>query len=175
MNRVSSSFGIDINIVNIKDRQRVVTTVELLNPTNKAQNTEGWRLYKQKQEEVLASRTHLIEIDLLRQGEHTVAVPREPLLREGHWDYIICLHRGGQSVTFQVWLNTVREQLPRIAVPLDAPDPDAILDLQMVLDRYYDAGGYAREIDYSREPIPPFRGEDAEWADELLRQHGLRS
>src|SRR5437868_6265649 len=83
-----------INIVTLKERSRIVTTIEILSPTNKALGTEGWRLYKQKQEEVLASQTHLIEIDLLRQGEHTVAAPKAPLLREGHWDYIVSLHRG---------------------------------------------------------------------------------
>ena len=152
-----------IDITRAKGRERVVTTIELLSPTNKAFNTAGRRLYKRKQDEVLTSRTHLIEIDLLRQGDHTVAVPKELLLHKPRWDYIVCLHRGGRSAALEVWMSTVRERLPRIAVPLDPEYPDITLDLQAIFQRYYDDGGYARDIDYRRDPIPPLRAEDAVW------------
>jgi hypothetical protein len=162
-----------IDITRAKDRERIVTTIELLSPTNKAANSTGRRLYRHKQEQLLSSRTHLIEIDLLRQGEHTVAVPRE-LLPEPHWDFIVCLHRGGQSAALEVWKSTLRERLPRIKVPLDPEYPDVTLDLQAIFNRYYDDGGYLRDIDYRREPIPPLRAEDVAWADTLLRSRSLR-
>lgn len=164
-----------INIVDVQDRGHVVTTIELLSPTNKAAGTKGRRLYRKKQQDVLTSKTHLIEVDLLRAGEHTVAAPREPLLREGRWDYLVSLHRGGQSETIEVWMRTIRDRLPRIAVPLDPSEPDLVLDLQAVFDRNYDEGAYSREIDYTQDPIPPLRPEDAAWADALLKERGLRT
>jgi hypothetical protein len=163
-----------IHIFSRRDQQHVVTAVELLSPTNKAAGTEGNDSYRKKQQEILMSRTHLVEIDLLRQGEHTVAAPKEPLLRMGRWDYIVSLHRGGQEESIEAWPTTLRTRLPRINIPLSPGDPDVVLDLQTVFNRYYDAGDYLHEINYTQEPIPPFRAEDGVWADALLREHGLR-
>ena len=46
----------------------VVTVIEILSPTNKRPG-KGRDLYLEKRQDVLASRTHLVEIDLLRVGE----------------------------------------------------------------------------------------------------------
>ena len=53
----------------------MVTTIEVLSPRNKTAGSEGRKLYRQKQREILSSDTHLLEIDLLRAGQHTVAAP----------------------------------------------------------------------------------------------------
>jgi Uma2 family endonuclease len=45
----------------------VLTVLEILSPTNKRLG-RGRRLYEDKRMEVLASRTHLVEIDLIRAG-----------------------------------------------------------------------------------------------------------
>ena len=42
-------------------------------------------------------------------------------------------------------------------------------------DRAYDEGAYLRQIDYSHEPAPRLKENDAAWADALLRAKGLRS
>jgi len=55
--------------------ERLVTTVEVLSPSNKTPGSPGRDLYLRKQREVLGSQTNLVEIDLLRGGEHTTAVP----------------------------------------------------------------------------------------------------
>jgi hypothetical protein len=68
----------------------------------------------------------------------------------------------------------VRERLPRIWVPLEEGVPDLVLDLQAVFDRNYDIGNYARHTDYTKDPVPPLEGEDAEWMAILLREKGLR-
>jgi hypothetical protein len=49
-----------------------------------------------------------------------------------------------------------------------------VLELQPVFDRCYDEGPYARRVDYRREPPVPLTRADAEWADQLLRERGLR-
>jgi hypothetical protein len=163
-----------INIIHGEDNQRVVATIELLSHTNKTTRNEGRKLYLEKQEQILASGTHLIEIDLLRAGRHTVAVPESVFRPEHKYNYLVCLHRAGTGGEFDVWLNTLRQRLPRIAIPLDEGIPDVELDLQALFDQNYDAGVYARRIDYTQAPVPLLEGEDATWADVLLREKGLR-
>jgi hypothetical protein len=48
------------------------------------------------------------------------------------------------------------------------------LDLNAVLPAAYDHGAYDLSVDYRKEPDPPLSGEDAAWADALLRERGLR-
>jgi hypothetical protein len=48
---------------------RVVTVLELLSPSNKTPGEGGLDSYLEKRAEILASRCHLVELDLLRGGE----------------------------------------------------------------------------------------------------------
>ena len=164
-----------VEILPVGDEERVVTAIEVLSHANKAPGSHGRDLYLTKQHQLLQSQTHLLEIDLLRTGAPTLVPPPEQLrTRRPAWDYVVCLHRAGRGGTFEVWLNTVRERLPRVWVPLTDAEPDIALDLQAVFDRCYDAGPYRRRVDYRREPTPLLRDEDAAWADALLREKGLR-
>lgn len=158
------------------EEEQVVTVIELLSPANKAPGSEGRDPYVRKQEQLLRSDVSLLEIDLLRSGAHTIAVPRGTLQAEfGTWDYLICLHRGGQRWDFEVWRSTVRARLPRcVRVPLTGEHPDVILDLQAAFDHAYDAGPYKRRVDYRKEPDPPLSPEDAAWLDALLREKEVR-
>jgi hypothetical protein len=161
-----------IEILSVEDASRVITVIEVLSPSNKTANSEGRQLYVTKQQEILQSPIHLIEIDLLRYGEHTVAAPRESLLARGVWDYLVCLHRGGQRARYEVWATTLRQRLPRIRVPLAHGEPDIVLDVQAVFDRCYDEGAYARRLDYRREPLLPLSETDRTWAATLLHERG---
>ena len=163
-----------IDILALKEDRQVVTTIELLSPVNKTPG-EGQNLYLAKQEKILNSRVHLVEIDLLRAGPPTVVAGRSFIPDALRYDYLACLHRGGQGQRYEVWLNSIREPLPRIAVPLTAEDVDSVLDLQAAVDRFYDLGRLEEDMDYTQPPEPPLTAEDAEWADELLREKGLRS
>ncbi len=164
-----------IEIIPVADESRVVTVIEVLSPSNKIAGSQGRQLYLTKQQDLLASQTHLTEIDLLRQGEHTVAAPRQVLHHRGQWDALVCLHRGGQGGRYEVWPIALRRPLPCIAVPLLGDDPDVALDLQAIFNRCYDAGGYVRRLDYQRQPVTPLPGDDAAWVDTLLRQKELRA
>lgn len=157
-----------------RDPKRVVAIIEILSPSNKAAGSVGRQEYREKQRDVLAGDIHLLEIDLLRQGAHTVAIPRAPLLERGTWDYLVSLSRSERRSTFAYWTISVREHLPRVLVPLTEGYEDVVLDLQSVFDRAYDAGPYRREVDYSADLLPPLQGEDAMWMDALLREKGLR-
>ena len=162
-----------LTIRDVENDDRVVTAIELLSPTNKDAHP-GRDSYLNKQRDLLDSQTHFIEIDLLRAGTYTVAVPVEFLPHKSEWDYMVCLHRGGTDNVFDTWPTRLRNRLPRIAVPLDAGVPDVALDLQAALERCYEEAGYWRKIDYRGEPVPPLSPNDSAWADALLREKGLR-
>lgn len=163
-----------IHILSVVDASCVITAIEVLSPSNKASGSPGKELYQSKQSELLASQTHFMEIDLLRRGSHTVAAPRGALEQRGTWDYLVCLHRGGEGHRYEVWARGLRDRLPRIRVPLSEGDGDLVVDLQTMLSRCYDEGAYERRISYEGEPQPPLSTKDREWAHELLRAHDLR-
>ncbi|MGH8058913.1 MAG: DUF4058 family protein [Candidatus Entotheonellia bacterium] len=146
----------------------VVTILEVLSPSNKV--GVGRQEYVRKQEQILASETHLVEIDLLRAGEHTIAYPKERLPQQYH--YLACINRARQG--WAVYCIPLQRRLPRIGIPLRHPDPDVVLDLQAIFDRCYESGGYDDFIDYRRTPTPSLTPSDAEWADLWLKTQGRR-
>ena len=155
--------------------QRVVTAVELLSPVNKTPGHATRESYLRKQADLLRSDTHLLEIDLQREGEHTVAAPKELLqVQARRWDYLVCLHRAGEGGRFETWPRTVRDPLPRVPILLDPGVPDVILDLQAVFDRNYDDAIYDQRVYYTDPPEIPLAPADGEWADALLRAAGRR-
>jgi hypothetical protein len=62
----------------------------------------------------------------------------------------------------------VRDPLPTIPVPLQAPEPDVSLNLRDCLDRAYLEGRYAEELNYHHPADPPLRPADAAWAAQLV-------
>jgi DUF971 family protein len=170
---VSEGF---LEIIDLARGGEVITVIEFLSPSNKLAGSESNRLYRQKQREVLSSHINLVEIDLLRQGEHTVAVPLDLLAQRGlvSWHYLMSIHRAGERGKFIVYTRTIRERLPRIPIPLAEDDQDAVLDVQRVLDQCYVNGYYAELIDYRAEPAVPLSQDDTAWVDALLREKGLR-
>jgi uncharacterized protein DUF4058 len=164
-----------VEVFHPRDGGRLVTTIEILSPTNKTPGEHGRDLYLRKQAEVLASKTHLIEIDLLRAGQHTTAVPHVRLLRgAGAFDYHVCVHRFDNFEDYFVYPWRLADRLPEIAVPLLPGDGDVPLDLQAVCDRCYEAANYRRRVRYSEETVPSLTAEQATWATELLAGQGLR-
>jgi len=151
--------------------KRLVTSIEILSLANKTPDAHGRDLYKRKQREILASQVHLVEIDLLRGGEHTTAVPLDRALDEcGSFDYHVSAHLFDDLETFYVYPIRLEDRLPAIAIPLLPGDPAVTLDLKRVFDRCYDAGPYAREIHYGTDAvIPPMRPDQAAWAERILQ------
>jgi hypothetical protein len=145
---------------------RLVTAIELLSPSNKAPGERGRELYMRKQRELLESPTHLVEIDLLRGGVHSTAVPLDRLSAQvGPFDYHVSVHRSDRFEDFLVYPVRLEERLPEVALPLLPGDPDVSIDLQAVFDRAYDTGPYHRRIRYAEaSPVPPLRSDQSEWA-----------
>jgi hypothetical protein len=157
----------------IEGQERIVTTIEVLSLTNKTAGQHGRELYLRKQGEVLYADVHLVEIDLIRRGPHILDVPLDVVDALRPWDYLVNLTRRG-SDEYEVYPNRLRNRLPRIRIPLKAGDEDAVLDLQEVVDRAYDIGPYPERIDYTSDPSPRLSADDAAWADQILKEKGLR-
>jgi uncharacterized protein DUF4058 len=161
-----------IKIIDRTADRRVVTVIEILKPSNKFLGP-GRDLYLTKQEELRAGGVSLVVIDLNRTGSHVLSAPFDRI-PEGHrTPYAACVRRGWKPQEIDYYPIALRERLPAIAIPLRHDDCDVPLDLQAVLDQCYEDAAYD-DIDYREEPDPPLKPDDARWADELLREKGLR-
>ncbi|MFQ5854923.1 MAG: DUF4058 family protein [Anaerolineae bacterium] len=156
-----------VEIRDVADR-RLVTIIEILSPVNK--RGEGVRDYAERRTELLQTRTHLLEIDLLRQGARIQLAGEPPPA-----PYYVYLSRWQRRPWTQIWPIGLREPLPAVPVPLLPPDPDVPLDLQAAVKACFDLVGYERLLDYSDPPPPPDLDEqDAGWVTEVLCAAGLR-
>lgn len=164
---VNESF---IQILDTTTGNRVVTVLEVVSPTNKYAG-DGRDLYLAKRREVRRSTAHLVEIDLLRYGPHVLAVPEvESRMRCPPYDYLVCVNRAaGTRSRFELYPRPLRQRLPRVRIPLADPDPDAVLELQAVIEQTYEAGSYRDLLPYGKPCEPTLKPEDQAWADQLIR------
>lgn len=162
-----------IEIIDIKSGRRVVTVIEVLSPSNKLPGP-GMDLYLKNQEELKEGGVSLVEIDLLRTGAHVIAAPLDRLPEGQRSAYAACARRGWKPFEIEYYRIPLRERLPAIRVPLRRTDSDVALDLQALIDECYESGRYGDDIDYREDPEPALAGDDAKWAEALLREHGRR-
>lgn len=152
---------------------RLITVVEIVSPSNKERGGSR-NSYLKKRVELHEARVSLVEIDLLR-GDHSLdVVPRSELRDDYQTPYLVTISREeSEGTMYEVCRVPLEERLPVLGIPLRSGEPDALLDLQAVLNDAYDRGGYDI-LDYRKPPKPPLEGAAAEWADQLLKQKGLR-
>ncbi len=145
----------------------VVTAIEMLSPFNKRPNSEGLAQYRHKRAQILSSRVHLVEIDLLRGGVHPGdEVNDEPL----DADYVLLVNRARYERASEIWPVSLDKPLPLIPVPLLAPDPDVPLDLNEAIREVYAGSGYDWRINYQAPvPLPTLRPAMAAWVTSLTR------
>jgi hypothetical protein len=149
-------------------QRRLVTLIEILSPVNK--RGEGARVYAERRTELMHTRTHLLEIDLLRQGERIELLGELPPA-----SYYVYLSRVQRRPFTQVWPIALREPLPTVPVPLLPPDPDVPMDLQAAVRACFDLVGYERLLDYSGSlPAPELDEGDVAWVSEVLHSAGLQ-
>ena len=148
--------------------KKVVTSIEILSPSNK-QTGKGRSEYETKRQDVLSSRTHLVEIDLLRGGKQMQILSETPKT-----DYRILVARGDRRPNAQLYGFNVRQEIPKFLLPLQSGDTEPLIDLQNLLAEVYEQAGFDLAVDYRSEPLPPLKKENPAWADGLLRQKGLR-
>jgi hypothetical protein len=145
-----------------RDTNDPITVVELLSPTNKYPGPDREQ-YLGKRRELLRSRTHFVEIDLLRGG------PRMPPDELPTCDYCAIVSRVDKRPQAGVWPWRLRDSMPSIPIPIRTPDPDACLDLKAVIDQVYDGGRYGDYI-YTGLPEPRLSPDDSAWAAAFIPQ-----
>ncbi len=137
----------------------VVTVLEVLSPTNKrGPESEGRQAYLAKRRQVLASSSHLVEIDLLRAGQRVPML--QPLPPAEYYVIVSCAEERPRC---RVYPLPLRRPLPAVPIPLDA-DEEVPLDLQAVLATAYERAAYDLATDYDADPVPPLPNEDTAWA-----------
>ncbi|MFN8484966.1 MAG: DUF4058 family protein [Anaerolineae bacterium] len=133
----------------------LVTTIEILSPFNKRPASDGLMQYRLKRAQLLASRAHLVEIDLLRGGERpALELADHPI----DTDYVLLVNRFGPDRVSEIWPVAVDERLPLIPIPLLPPDTPVALDLNDLIRDVYAGSGYDWRINYQRPaPLPAIR------------------
>ena len=155
--------------------ERLVTAIEVLSPSNKRAGDDGRTAYLQKQSEFRRAGVNLVEIDLLRGGIHTTAVPLNRLkLILADYDYHVCVTVMGDPIRFELKPFRLSDRLPSIVIPLDPGVRPVVVDLQPVLERAFDTGRYAQFAKYAtKQPMPPLTAEQQAWAEGMLKANKL--
>lgn len=143
--------------------RQVVTVIEVLSPTNKIVGSRGRANYEAKRLEVMQSPAHLVEIDLLRDGEPIYTGERLP-----PHDYLVHVSKRGQRPKGVLWPILVSQRLPIIQIPLLPADDDEELALGEVLNTAYDRAGYDLVVDYDKPPRVPLSPPSDRWAAQWL-------
>jgi hypothetical protein len=157
-----------IQIVDVRSGGRVVTVVEVLSPANKVAG-RGRGEYLRKQQEYFRADVNLVEIDLVRVGQHTTLAILDLIPAGKQTSYHVSVSRAARRDVMEYYPLPLRERLPRIPIPLRTTDPDAVLDLQAVVDTAYERGRYD-DVDYAEPLHPPLNPADQEWVAQLLRR-----
>ena len=147
--------------------REVVTVIEVLSPANKTPGV-GCKQYRKQQK--ARSRAHLVEIDLLSQGLFVPAFSDEDKRPDDvpRSRYLISVSRAPDRTVFDLYPLILPEPLPTFRIPLRAPDPDVLLNLQAVFDKCYENGRYADVIDYTQPPPAPLSLDEQHWVKTTL-------
>ena len=154
-----------IALLDVSRGSKVVTVIDIVSPQNKSAGP-GRTAYRAKQRETLSSECHLVEIDLLRRGQHVLALPVGAAREHSPYDYLISVNRWPNRKRFELVPCRLRERLPCFSIPLSAPDVDAPLDLQKAFEQVYDDGSYMLRVQYDQPCEPRLRNDDQRWAAE---------
>ena len=144
----------------------VITVIEFLSMSNKSWDREE---YLRKQRELRLGDVSLVEINLLRAGSNVTQVPIDRIPELAGVPYYTVVHRASAGRRYQVYPMPLRDPLRKIKIPLRQSDPDAVLDLQSLINRVYRNGAYYIEINYAKPPAPPLGSQDAQWAADLIK------
>ena len=156
--------------ITISDRNsdELVTILELLSPGNK-RSGEGRIQYEDKRNSILESSTHLVEVDLVRQGQ-----PMPAQGYNGDAPYRHLVSRGPNRPAAALYPFGLQAPIPDVAVPLLAGDAGPKIPLNELLHNLYRDDYYANYVDYGADPEGPLSDADRAWLDGLLREKGLR-
>ena len=155
------------------DPRRAVTAVDVLNPYHKRPGA-GRRAYRRTHRGFRRAGLSVVEVDLLRAGRHTTALPLARLRRKaGAFDYHVSARVAGDPAELFASPIRLADRLPAVGFPLDPGMEFVTVELQPLFDRAYDGGKYAEDTEYGRPPDPPLTPEQQTWAGGVLREKGV--
>lgn len=134
-------------VIRRRDNEQTIAVLEV-SPMNKSAG-EGRGQYLVKRNALLRSQAHLVELDLLRQGERLPTIEPHP-----PGDYFSLVSRVERRPQADVMAWTMDKRMPTIPIPQADGDPDVPLDLQAVFNSTYDRAGYDCALKYER-PLDP--------------------
>ncbi|MBL8890939.1 MAG: DUF4058 family protein [Planctomycetaceae bacterium] len=140
---------------------RVVTAIELLSPWNKI-GVKARRKYGQNQDEFMRGGVNLVEINLIRQGEHVALAPIEFLTPDRRGPYLVSVYCHDDPQTIRAYPIKLREPLPNIPIPLRPTDRAVVLQLQTLIDECYRDARCDR-TNYEQPLPPPLSADDQDW------------
>ncbi|MBM84227.1 MAG: hypothetical protein CMJ78_27040 [Planctomycetaceae bacterium] len=145
-----------------REQRRVVTAIEVLPPWNKT--GDGRQQYLEKRDELLASSTNLVEIDLLRGGQRLPTIEELPKR-----DFFAFVSRYRRLPNTHVYAWMLRDGMPSLPIPLADDDPDVTLDLQLAFNTTYERAGYDYSLNYKQAVKPSLSDADQSWLAELMK------
>ncbi len=150
---------------------RLITLLEVISPANKT-TSEGRRQYIERRTEVRTMNVHVVEIDLILQGQGLIEYAKDSAPT---WDYAVVVTRWTHPDRYEIYSATLPKRLPRFRVPLASDDRDTVLDLQAALARAYDQGDFLKLIDYHRDPATRLSDDNRRWLHDRLKDEKLRT
>ena len=141
---------------------KVITAIEILSPKNKKAG-EGREAYLRKRRRVLQTKTHFVEIDLLRTNPSFLQGQLPPS------DYHILVSRSHDRPAADLYAFSVRDRIPNFSIPLRLGELEPTIDLQILVDQVYQRGRYNLAIDYSQPTQPRLNSEDEIWVSSLIK------
>jgi hypothetical protein len=154
-----------IEIIERDDERRLITSIEVLSPSNKRRRSKGRKLYLRKRQALLLGTANLVEFDLLRGGERPPMMTPWP---NSPYTLLVCRQERAPYCT--VWPAHFQLPLPAIPIPLAHPDKDICLDLQPLVAAIYTRARYTNQLDYSRPLQPSMSEDESSWLAEQLRR-----
>ena len=148
---------------------KLVTLIEMLSPANRT-HPEGRHRYEQRRQEARSEGTHLVELDLVLQGQTCLEADLTALTEN---QYVCCVTRAVRPIKHELYGSLLSKRLPRIRLPMLADERDLVLDVQALVNRVYDRC-FDGQIDYQLDPQVPLSDADRQWLDQLLRNENLR-
>lgn len=150
---------------------QLVTVIEFISPTNKS--GPGLEAYREKRGELITAGVHLVEVDLVRQGDWRALLRPHVCPPDAVAPYRVTI-RSPPGTAVYLYPTHLDDKLPDVPVPLRPGDPRVTLPLQRLVGAVYANGRYGRTIDYRQPCDPPLDGQDASLAEEILRRAGKR-
>jgi Protein of unknown function (DUF4058) len=100
----------------------------------------------------------------------------EPMPITGHGsasEYRILVSRGDYRPNATLYAFGPRHPISPFSLPLNPGDQEPTVDIK-ILHNLYDRASYDLRLNYKGDPDPPLPSAEAVWADQWLRQKGLR-